>query len=243
MMETEKLQTDAWNYQRANFRVLLFELLWITTYFPYSQRKIGDFLQWRAEEAWQWSLLLQKLLRHALYSEDINSYNSQVGTVNSTFEIPRGTSITSDNKPHKVTIAVLQLKANLSHYATPDTSAHVYLKGKGNHNINSFSHILSASAVNSTEKYPFLAGPMSIYFVHFRVLNRFDFSRYFYECQLYCQIRYEGRKPRWEVLCFLGCWPRSQNGREACTKIQREADWNYQQEQFREFPSFSGRAK
>jgi len=74
--------------------------------------------------------------------------SSHVGAANATFEIPRRATIVSDNKPHKVTIAVIHLKATLSHYATPDTSGHVYLK---------------ASAVNTTEEYPFLAGPMNIF--------------------------------------------------------------------------------
>lgn len=74
--------------------------------------------------------------------------SSHVGAANATFEIPRASSIVSDNKPHKVTISVIQLKAKLSHYATPDTSGHVYLK---------------ASATNTTEQYPFLAGPMNTF--------------------------------------------------------------------------------
>jgi uncharacterized protein (TIGR02231 family) len=86
--------------------------------------------------------------------------SSHVGAANATFEIPRGSSIVSDNKPHKVTVACIPLKAKLSHYATPDTSGHVYLK---------------ATAVNTTEQYPFLAGPMNV-FMNANFISKSDIS-------------------------------------------------------------------
>eukprot|EP01111_Echinosteliopsis_oligospora_P018253 TRINITY_DN8251_c0_g1_i9.p1 TRINITY_DN8251_c0_g1~~TRINITY_DN8251_c0_g1_i9.p1 ORF type:complete len:651 (+),score=173.86 TRINITY_DN8251_c0_g1_i9:76-2028(+) len=70
------------------------------------------------------------------------------GVANSSFVIPRKSSIPSDNKPHKVMVATLDLKAKLTHYATPNTSSYVYLK---------------ATAVNTTDAIPFLAGSMNIF--------------------------------------------------------------------------------
>src|SRR5690606_23755269 len=48
----------------------------------------------------------------------------------SLFEIPRKVFIESDGKSHKVTIANLQMQAQLTHFASPAVSSHAYIQAK-----------------------------------------------------------------------------------------------------------------
>jgi uncharacterized protein (TIGR02231 family) len=48
----------------------------------------------------------------------------------SLFEIPRKVFIDSDGKSHKVTIANLQMQAQLTHFASPAVSSHAYIQAK-----------------------------------------------------------------------------------------------------------------
>jgi len=65
----------------------------------------------------------------------------------STFTIPRASSIASDNKPHKVTIALVNLDGSFSYTVLPQKSQHAYLR---------------ANCVNNSE-YPFLEGKMNVF--------------------------------------------------------------------------------
>jgi len=71
------------------------------------------------------------------------------GTSSTTFLIPRKTTISSDGKSRKVTIAVIEdLKPRFTFSCVPAKSTNVFLK---------------ASATNTTKDYPFLAGAMAVY--------------------------------------------------------------------------------
>lgn len=51
-----------------------------------------------------------------------------VSAASATFSIERRTSVASDNKPHKVTVAILTLKSKFRHYAAPALSPIAYLQ-------------------------------------------------------------------------------------------------------------------
>jgi len=71
------------------------------------------------------------------------------GASSSTFTIPRPATIASDNKPHKVTITVVEdLKARFTYTLVPSKSLNAFLK---------------ASCTNTTKEYPFLAGPINVF--------------------------------------------------------------------------------
>jgi len=70
-------------------------------------------------------------------------------TSSTTFSIPRKSTILSDDKPHKVTIAIIpDLSPRFTYSCIPCKTSHVYLK---------------ASAQNTTKDFPFLAGPMAVF--------------------------------------------------------------------------------
>jgi len=64
------------------------------------------------------------------------------------FTIPRSTTILSDNKPHKVTIRIIDLVAKFTYVIIPKLSLHAYLK---------------ASITNTSENYPFLPGEINVF--------------------------------------------------------------------------------
>jgi uncharacterized protein (TIGR02231 family) len=66
-----------------------------------------------------------------------------------TFTIPRKASIESDNKPHKLTIAVIELAPHFMYYTAPGLSPHAYLQTR----------------TPNTSDYPFLASEqVSVFF-------------------------------------------------------------------------------
>jgi len=71
----------------------------------------------------------------------------QSSGTSTSFLIPRKASITSDNKPHKVTIAQLDLVAKYTYTAVPAKSSVAYLRG----------------ACENTSDYPILPGPVSVF--------------------------------------------------------------------------------
>lgn len=72
---------------------------------------------------------------------------SKKSALSSNFEIPRRANIDSDNKPHKVTIAILDMKPQLEYFAIPRVTPKAYLK---------------ASVVNNSE-YGLILGPANIF--------------------------------------------------------------------------------
>jgi uncharacterized protein (TIGR02231 family) len=71
------------------------------------------------------------------------------GASSTTFQIPRVSTILSDNKPHKVTISVIHdLKPRFTYAIVPTLSQHAYLK---------------ATVTNTTKDFPFLAGSMNVF--------------------------------------------------------------------------------
>ena len=52
------------------------------------------------------------------------------GMASTTFEIERAATITSDNKPHEVTVAVIRKEASSSYYAVPALEAKAYLSAR-----------------------------------------------------------------------------------------------------------------
>jgi uncharacterized protein (TIGR02231 family) len=64
------------------------------------------------------------------------------------FNIPRKTTILSDNKPHKVTIRIIPLEAKFTYVIIPKLSLHAYLK----------AHIM-----NTNESYPLLPGEINVF--------------------------------------------------------------------------------
>jgi len=73
---------------------------------------------------------------------------AQAGTTSTSFQIPRKATIMSDSKPHKVTIAMIDLKPRFTYTTVPCKSPNVYLK---------------ATVTNTTTDVPFLAGPLSVF--------------------------------------------------------------------------------
>jgi len=71
----------------------------------------------------------------------------QKGTTSATFNIPRVATILSDNKPHKVTINIIDLAATLTYTSIPKLSQFAYLR---------------ALCKNNSE-YPFLEGKMNVF--------------------------------------------------------------------------------
>jgi len=72
----------------------------------------------------------------------------QESSICTSFTIPRKTTILSDNKPHKVTIRMIQLTARFVYTIIPKLSTHAYLK---------------ANIKNTSESYPFLPGDMNVF--------------------------------------------------------------------------------
>jgi len=72
----------------------------------------------------------------------------QESSICTSFTIPRKTTILSDNKPHKVTIRMIQLTAKFVYVIIPKLSTHAYLK---------------ANIKNTSESYPFLPGDMNVF--------------------------------------------------------------------------------
>jgi len=71
----------------------------------------------------------------------------QESATSTTFKIPRNATIVSDNKPHKVTISIIDLAATFTHNAIPKLAQHAYLR---------------AICINTSE-YPFLEGKMNVF--------------------------------------------------------------------------------
>lgn len=65
-----------------------------------------------------------------------------------TFHVQRRTSIASDNKPHKVTVAILNLASAFRHYAVPALNAVAYLQCLTTN--NSDYTLLASSQVRSS---------------------------------------------------------------------------------------------
>jgi len=72
----------------------------------------------------------------------------QESSICTSFNIPRKSTILSDNKPHKVTIRIIQLKAQYTYVIIPKLSTHTYLK---------------ANILNTSENYPFLPGDINVF--------------------------------------------------------------------------------
>jgi len=71
----------------------------------------------------------------------------QSSGTSTSFLIPRKASIASDSKPHKVTIAQLDLSAKYTYTAVPAKSTYAYLRG----------------ACENNSDYPILPGPVSVF--------------------------------------------------------------------------------
>jgi len=69
------------------------------------------------------------------------------GTTSSTFAIPRRSTIQSDGKPHKVTIAIIDLDAQFSYTVIPQLSRTAYLR----------------AIAQNTSTYEFLEGQMAVF--------------------------------------------------------------------------------
>jgi len=67
------------------------------------------------------------------------------GITSSTFTIPRAATILSDNKPHKVTVAIVDLKSRFTYSAVPRRSQYVYLKAT---TTNTSDYALLAGSIN-----------------------------------------------------------------------------------------------
>jgi len=102
-----------------------------------AELKMMDYKQRRVTEAEPDSPPLQ-----------VMTTSAQESSICTTFGIPRKTTILSDNKPHKVTIKVIQLKATFTYMIIPPLSTHAYLK---------------ASIQNTNESYPFLPGEVNVF--------------------------------------------------------------------------------
>lgn len=63
------------------------------------------------------------------------------------YEITRRSSIPSDNNPHKVSVAIIDLKPTFEYESVPKRAAHAYLKAK----------------VKNVSPYALLAGPTNIF--------------------------------------------------------------------------------
>jgi len=73
----------------------------------------------------------------------------QEGASSTTFTIPRTATVASDNKPHKVTVTIVEdLKPRFTYSVVPSKSANAFLK---------------ASLTNTTKDSPFLAGAINIF--------------------------------------------------------------------------------
>ena len=58
------------------------------------------------------------------------------GLGSATFSIPRAATIESDNKPHKVTVAILNLESTFIHFAVPAVNPNVFLQARTENTSN-----------------------------------------------------------------------------------------------------------
>ncbi|XP_067951619.1 protein F37C4.5-like isoform X2 [Watersipora subatra] len=65
-----------------------------------------------------------------LQEMDVQTSEVQSGTLSTTFEVTRPSTIPSDNTEHKVTVALIDLKAAFEHFSAPKMVANAYLKAK-----------------------------------------------------------------------------------------------------------------
>eukprot|EP01117_Protostelium_nocturnum_P015449 TRINITY_DN5997_c0_g2_i2.p1 TRINITY_DN5997_c0_g2~~TRINITY_DN5997_c0_g2_i2.p1 ORF type:complete len:576 (-),score=205.76 TRINITY_DN5997_c0_g2_i2:23-1750(-) len=64
----------------------------------------------------------------ALDDIEIQQATTKKNAISATFEIPRRTSIQSDNKPHKVTIVILDLEPRMEYFCVPRANDNAYLR-------------------------------------------------------------------------------------------------------------------
>jgi len=69
---------------------------------------------------------------------------SSIGST-STFEIPRSTTIPSDNNTHKVSIGIINLKPEFEYEAVPRKNAHAFIKAKV---VNDSTYLILAGQAN-----------------------------------------------------------------------------------------------
>lgn len=121
---------------------------------PKYQRSYGD-------EQIQMNFAVQKAVFNSVVDDDIffeqaraPQYESasapkpSEGLTTTTFIIPRKSTITADNKVHKVMIRTLPFDADFTYTVIPKLSLNAYLK---------------ASIKNSTKNFPLLPGPMNVF--------------------------------------------------------------------------------
>ncbi|XP_067951620.1 protein F37C4.5-like [Watersipora subatra] len=71
-----------------------------------------------------------RLLSSRPLKMDVQTSKVQSGTLSTTFEVTRPSTILSDNTEHKVTVALIDLKAAFEHFSAPKMVANAYLKAK-----------------------------------------------------------------------------------------------------------------
>lgn len=80
-------------------------------------------------------------------SVEVMQTEAEENITSTTFAIPRIATILSDNKPHKVTVSIVNLKSLFTYSAVPRRSPYVYLK----------------ATTTNTSDYPFLEGNMNVF--------------------------------------------------------------------------------
>ena len=78
---------------------------------------------------------------------DIHFIKVKESITSTMYEISRRTSIVSDNTPHKVSVAIIDLQPTFEYETIPRKAAHAFLKAK----------------VKNTSPYALLAGPTNVF--------------------------------------------------------------------------------
>jgi len=90
------------------------------------------------------------LMDSAPYEPQIAHLETEVkdGIISSTYDIPRKVTVPADNKSHKVSIGIVELKPEFEYECVPKISPHAFLKTK----------------VKNNSVYALLAGPANVFF-------------------------------------------------------------------------------